>query len=107
MRPKIVQPEASPGLSQEELDAKLAEQKRQAEADAAAARAKTEMRERRRRAEEKRKAIAVAQNQEARRLNQEKAEKNTVASVSAQRRAAGQVSQSGGAYSAISGTGYN
>lgn len=107
MKPKIVQPKASPGLSQEELDAKLAEQKAQAERDAAAAKAAADMRERRRRAEEKKKAIANAQNVEASRINKEKAQKNTVASVSAQRRAAGQVSQSGGAYSAISGTGYN
>lgn len=107
MKPKIVQPKASPGLSQEELDAKLAQQKAQAEADAAAAAARAKKREQKRRQEEKRKAIANAQNEEAARINREKAEKNTVASVSAQRRAAGQVSQSGGAYSAISGTGYN
>ena len=107
MRPKIVQPEASPGLSQEELDAQLAEQKRQAEADAAAAAASARMKEQKRRQEEKRKAIANAQNVEAGRLNREKAQKNTVASVSAQRQAARSTSQSGGAYSAISGTGYN
>ena len=107
MKPKIVQPKASPGLSQEELDAQLAEQKAQAERDAAAAAEGARMKERRRRAEEKRKMIAIAQNNEARRLNQERAQKQTVNSVSAQSRASRQISQSGGAYSAISGTGYN
>lgn len=107
MKPKIVQPKASPGLSQEELDAKLAEQKAQAEADAAAARAGAEAKEKKRREEEKRKAIANAQNVEASRLNKEKSQKATVQGVSAQRKASGQVAQSGGAYSAISGTGYN
>ncbi len=107
MKPKIVQPQASPGLSQEELDAKLAQQAADAKKAAAEAEDGRRRRERRRAAEEKRKAIAVAQNTEAKRLNQEKAQKATVNSVSAQRRAAGQAAQSGGAYSAISGTGYN
>ena len=107
MKPKIVQPKASPGLSQEELDAKLAAQTKQAKADQAASEEARRMRERRRAAEEKKKAIAVAQNSEAKRLNLEKAQKAMVAQVSAQRKASRQTSQSGGAYSAISGTGYN
>tara|TARA_Y100000004_G_C8702549_1_gene322304 strand:+ start:242 stop:565 length:324 start_codon:yes stop_codon:yes gene_type:complete len=107
MKPKIVQPEASPGLSQEELDAKLKAEAEAAEKARAAAAEKQKRQERRRRQEEKKKMIAIAQNEEAKRLNRERAAKATANSVSAQGRAAGQVAQSGGAYSQISGTGYN
>jgi len=107
MKPKVVQPKASPGLSQEELDAKLAEEAAAAKKARREAADKQKRQERRRRQEEKQKMIAIAQNEEAKRLNRERAAKTTANSVSAQNRASGQISQSGGAYSAISGTGYN
>lgn len=107
MKPKVVQPQASPGLSQEELDAKLEEQRLQAEQDAAAARNAAEAREKKRKEEEKRKAIANAQQMELKRVRDQRAQRFGVRQVAAQQRVARQTSQSGGAYSSIAGTGYN
>tara|TARA_E500000178_G_scaffold343438_1_gene390230 strand:- start:169 stop:492 length:324 start_codon:yes stop_codon:yes gene_type:complete len=107
MKPKIVQPTASPGLSQEELDAQLEEQRLQAERDAAAARNAAEAREKKRKEEEKRKAIANAQQMEIKRVRDQKAQKFGVKQVAAQQRVTRQTTQSGGAYSSIAGTGYN